>query len=278
MADCSTARRQAIHDGIGGRANELGFKRKSERLYVREDDSFRLWIRFSFIGQDCFRDYAGVVAKDLEAKFAGFDTKIYQYGFNQSSQSHVYYSAIQQWKYESIQSQEDFGCSLGPFRYFLPWERFWRHRDPFSRSKVVSNDAWRPTSDPRGCASQSLEKWQATVEPWLERMRNPVEFAKWYSGSEWSNVQAAARAAAWARAGRLDLAKAILQAEYDIRLVSHDAIMRIIMRQEKIQKRYGSEEKIRNAAKEKLALNQKHSEYSFAFAAYLGIILESSDR
>lgn len=39
--------RIAIRSGIGARALELGFKRKSERLYVREDDAYREWVYFS---------------------------------------------------------------------------------------------------------------------------------------------------------------------------------------------------------------------------------------
>ena len=57
----------AIRDGVGARARELGFERKSGRLYWREDERVTEWIHFGIRPDETFTETYGIFDKDLRA-------------------------------------------------------------------------------------------------------------------------------------------------------------------------------------------------------------------
>ena len=61
---------RAINAGIGERIQELGFRRKSGRLYLREDERFAEYVIFRSDGLK-FYDELGIFDKDFEAFMDG---------------------------------------------------------------------------------------------------------------------------------------------------------------------------------------------------------------
>ena len=87
------AQKIAIDEGIGGRLLELGFRKKSERLYVRETVDLEYWSRFRFQPERLgggFRERTGIVSKSLQSLSEQVGLIESQYNFDYTSASHVH--------------------------------------------------------------------------------------------------------------------------------------------------------------------------------------------
>ena len=126
--------KQAFHDGIGARLRELGFKRKSNRLYSLEDDEFLIWTRLDFRWSrgveehDAFYDTTGFFLNPLEAFMAKSPLRDIRYCNDQRPPGHISRSAHQIWH-----KSPEFEQTYGPRGQSL-WKRFkqWRSDDPYT--------------------------------------------------------------------------------------------------------------------------------------------------
>ena len=188
----------AFRDGIGARAKELGYRRKSAGVYQRDTADHILWIRASFYGDDAFDDSSGVVSKALDRMIAAAGLENRSYTNLGSGESHLSISAIWNWREESRASEEDYRAPLrkwGPIYWFHPWGKHWARKDPYTQCRFADGD-WRANGDPEGCAAASVKEWRRIVEPWLEKMQDPVEFA--YSYDRHDSICVSLHALAWA--------------------------------------------------------------------------------
>ncbi len=202
--------RIAIHEGIGARLKELGFKRKSERLYVREDDQFEDWVRFELSGRDAFIDISGVLLKGLDETFDNLGLDLWRYGEFGKRNAHVGRSAIRLWGISSDASLAAY--HLRRRRYgWLVWqfwasEARWSATDPYVQSPYTGKGGWQCAANPAGCAAESLQKWRELVEPWFEAMRDKKAFVREYAGLGSARVPPLSRAVACAWADETESA------------------------------------------------------------------------
>ncbi len=268
--------RLAIREGIGKRALELGFKRKSDRLYEREEGDLTFWLRFTMSDDERFVDLAGVVSRELDEMIAATGADLNPYNIDEPSKGHVYISAIDAWRAQSRASEEAFRKPLrwlGPIYWFLPWINIWRRRDPFTQSPFVEKGRWYAGADPEGCAAASLAKWREIVEPWLDAMQDPRLFARWYSNNQWAYVLTPARAVAFARAGDVAMATWLLQSDFDARNWTEADAIKHFRRGPRSSWHFKTDEEQRAAALDSVELAQFRSARARRVADALGLTL-----
>ena len=164
--------RIAIRNGIGKRLLELGFQRKSTRLYVREDEQFSEWVGFSIDGYERVNETIGIFDKDFAALFASMphyeDVVESTDVWGDPAPAHVHSGALELWRDEA---DEKVNAEIDGWRW---WQReAWFGPKPtpeYMLSPFVIDGAWETATDPDGVAEFMLEHWRARVEPWRERM------------------------------------------------------------------------------------------------------------
>lgn len=223
--------RIAIRDGVGARLIELGFRRKSERLYEKDEGDLYFWVRFVISDDDSFVDRAGVVSREMERMVAATGEELHQYGVTEPAPGHISISAYDYWAGQDALAEAEFRNSrwwlnlLGPCKSLVPWDRMWAKRSAFKSSRFAGGGRWRVSGSPSGCAAVSLEKWRESVEPWLDEVRDPDGFARCFMYGLMAGEYGVLRAIAWARAGDMNKAKALLLRVHDRRRWTHaDAI------------------------------------------------------
>lgn len=175
---------RAINAGIGERIQELGFRRKSGRLYLREDERFAEYVIFRSDGLK-FYDELGIFDKDFEAFMDGLP----QRGSNVSDKPrpcHVFKTALGAWRRH--EQREEFRLD-DRITLIRPWTIIWPSlklmRKPESmKTRLTTDDGdWLAAEDWEGRAALSLEKFDEYVVPWRERTRtDKVAFMDEYSG------------------------------------------------------------------------------------------------
>jgi len=220
--------RTAIRNGIGSRLIELGFRRKSERFYEKDEGDLYFWVRFE-LSDEGFVDWAGIRSKKLEALFASCGLDLPQYNIDAPANGHLYNGAILQWRWESDASfkvADNARNRLNPINWFVDWKRDWAASDPYTQSPYVGRGCWAYADDPEGCAAASLAQWRRTVEPWLAAMRDPHAFADWYCNGHAVRLPDIICSFPWAVAGDKDRAQAYLRRAYRIRPHTRDEAYR----------------------------------------------------
>ncbi len=184
----------AIRDGIATRLLELGFERKSARLFLREDDRFQEWAHFSISDPRKFSDFIGIFDKDLHALFEkcmspGRDSSVFSTGRS----GHTGTSAIRMWRKSEaarVQALIDRRNGWNPLNWFWPSPRRSDYRSPF----VTEWGDWQAEHDPQGCAAASLAKWRELVEPWrmgilTDRRALILDYLDWlHGGSDFQKI------------------------------------------------------------------------------------------
>ena len=210
----------AFRDGIGARAKELGYRRKSAGVYQRDTADHSMWVRAYFLGSVDFSDRAGVVSNALDRMIAAAGLENMSYTNMAAGDCHVSLSAIYNWRDESEASEEEYRAPLrkwGPVYWFYPWGRHWERKDPYTQCHFADR-VWRTLDDPQGCAVASAKEWRRIVEPWLEDMQDPVEFA--YSYDRYTQVCVSIRALAWACARMEGYAEKLLRRRLERRVLT----------------------------------------------------------
>lgn len=223
-----TALRTAIREGIGGRLIELGFRRKSERFYEKDEGDLYYWVRFE-LSDEGFVDWAGIRSKKLEALFASCGPDLPQYNTNTPADGHLYNGAILQWRWESsanFDTADSTRSRLNPLNWFVNWKRDWALSDLYTQSPYVDRGCWAYDDDPEGCAAASLAQWRRTVESWLLAMRDPIAFADWYCNGHAVRLPDIICSFPWACAGDKDRAQAYLRRAYRLRPYTRDEAYR----------------------------------------------------
>jgi hypothetical protein len=205
---------RAINAGIGERIQELGFRRKSGRLYLREDERFAEYVIFRSDGLK-FYDRLGIFDKDFEAFMVGLPHR----GSNVSDKPrpcHVFKTALGAWR--RYEQREEFRLD-DRITLIRPWTIIWPGlklmRKPESKKTPFTTDDgdWLATENWEGCAALSLEKFEEYVVPWRERTRtDKIAFMDEYSG--YSRGGQAQHMCALAYSGRWEAVREMVEVAY----------------------------------------------------------------
>lgn len=271
------ARDIAIRDGIGRRAQELGFKRKSEKIYERIDDEYRCRVVFRHRKDGAFYDLTGMTALSVLRLYdeAGVAMQV-SHGDGRGV-GHIRTPSIAYWATESRNSREEYLRRyewLGPFRWLFLLEERWAKRDSYEQCPYICDDGWQPSDDPQACAEISTALWRENVEPWLDAMRDPYQYASWEHEAR-TGPDALARAANWVRAGHPDFALKLLT-KYRAELSDIDQAEFEFVRDQQKKKdgRYPfSDGPSRDFPKTKEELSERYFQSVERFAACLGLAL-----
>ena len=194
---------RAINAGIGARIQELGFRRKSGRLWLKEDKRFAEYVIFRTNGLEFDQDL-GIFDKDFDAFMDGLPER----GSNVSDSPrpcHVSECSLSAWRKHE---QHEEHLILRQLKFSRPWTLIWPGLKPISKpaSKktpfATDYGKWRAAEDWEGCAALSLEKFDEYVVPWRERMRTDVnalmdEFCGYSRGGQSQVMCAHAYAGRW---------------------------------------------------------------------------------
>jgi len=165
MAKATRSSTIAIHDGIAVRLQELGFEKRSIRLYLKETGHVSEWVHFSIDREQNFVDTYGVFDNAMQAHldcYLGPSENPGIPGLNQPG--HIYCTSLTWAKHLAFLGQKAWKNKRRPWR---PLEYF---RDPpkadvhWMFPYISDNGRWRPDPDPVGCAAASLEAWRLDVE------------------------------------------------------------------------------------------------------------------
>ncbi len=160
----NSPQRVAMREGIGARLLELGFTRRTERFYVREDTEYREWVRFELSSWRAFVDRAGFVHKGLEAAIAALDLDVERSLSDLRDMAHLRHGAHWAWARQSDASKAAYHKARRRYGW-LVWQfwasdRHWSSTDPFEQSAFTGRDGWQCADDPVGCAAESAARWQ----------------------------------------------------------------------------------------------------------------------
>jgi hypothetical protein len=270
---------QAARSGIGARLLELGFKRKSNRLYELDEGELHFWVRFKYSSDDTFGDRAGVRSDEFTKLVESAGEDLYHYLHNENSDAHVSFSAIGNWSAQVYNAEDAFKHRyrrLGPINWFIPWDRLLRRRNPYWRSPYVQNDRWRAMEDPDGCAEASLAKWREVIEPWLAAMRDRKQFAQMYRGCRWYQGDSLVIGIAWVYAGDIERARPYIQEPFDARYWTIEDAIRMFRRRPNFRRLYPTDDKLQAAAARSVAMAQAESAQALRVAQRLNIQLKGA--
>jgi|GEM_PF-3345795 len=162
--------REAVRNGIGARLLELGFTRKSARLYVREDERFKEWVRFSYGGSGAFSDLIGIYDKELAALTESCPhSRGADFGVVSPRPAHVLHSAQTAWRNWESACEKDWRETLDWWNP-IDWARRTPRRESEASIYVGDRGKWRTNGNPDMCAAESLKIWRKHIEPWRQRM------------------------------------------------------------------------------------------------------------
>lgn len=174
----------AIHDGIGAQLLELGFKRKSARLYLKDTGDLSEWVHFRVDGGVEFTELYGVFDNALQRFFDenldGFDTSQDENPRPLHLQSWCYVYAVG----EANVAAKEWRAARRPWR---PREYFQdppKDLTPYSPCVSAWNKLYA-ADDPAGCAESSRALWTEMVEPLRnELIADPLAVANQLSEAE----------------------------------------------------------------------------------------------
>lgn len=224
--------RIAAHEGVGVRAVELGYRRKNERVYEKEAGDLTLSISFYFNGDDRFADESGVRSKKIEDLMDAADLAKSQYTNNRGRKAHVAKSAIWSWSdenWQGLRAYKEAQRKKWPIAgAFFDWDKRWDRQSPYVLSPYIDKGLWQAVPDAPGCAEISLARWTETIEPWLEAMRDPKNFASWYHRTDGMGANDLHRAVVWTAVGETKYAAKLIRAEYAHKCRSVEEIYEVL--------------------------------------------------
>lgn len=272
--------RQAIRDGIGQRLIELGFGRKTERFYDKDEGDCYFWSSFVIDDHErCFREETGFRFRALERLIADVGLMEHvQYIFQDPSPYHAWISALGVLGWQDREAEDAyvdaFKRKAGPFRFFFDPRSKWRAQSPLLNAPYYEKGQWRVGDDPALCVAESLKAWRAHVEPWIAEMRDPKAFARQYRVGRMTPEHCGAAACAWMLADAPEHAAAILKPVYRRKdLTEAEAYAR----SKRYSRRFGrrlSEQEHRHRAEESVASARKESARAKEIADALGLRLD----
>lgn len=271
--------RQAVRDGIGQRLIELGFRRKSERLYEKDEGDLYFWSRFTFSGDDRFRETTGCVSRSLERLVESLEVpNVGQYNIDEPSPAHIYISALSAVGYIEKQLKQDFiekfNKKMGIFRVLFDPIKRWERQNPLQNPPYYDSGYWSAKNGISLCIEESLKAWQEHVETWIAAVREPSQFARAYCDNRYAFRGNLMRGIVYAHAGDRERARWFLQRIYGLHTWTESDAIEMFHRVPKSSRMFkpGAEEN--RAAKSSVAGAQRDSAEAYRVAALLNVSLD----
>lgn len=164
---------KAFRDGIGAHLLELGFEKKTERLYLRDDGRFSEAVDIELDVNETFREYFYIFDREFDRVLAqAFPDLFFRSGLTREPIEYRIRAHTWQLMTDADDAaQEKFEAGLKPWNFI---RRRWRRprRMPERFSCLTKSYFWSAADDPAECAQQSLAIWKEFMEPWRDAARS----------------------------------------------------------------------------------------------------------